>query len=138
MPTPGFLPLRLRLSRALVGLEAHSHSLMPLGPLLLDMLSWKGAAPPYANSQGPVRSMQPWVVSGQALLLQGRFWGWTQTAAAGVAASVCGRAGVCDTAAVKLVAEQGRSVQAHMHPQYGPCVPGTSSGLCADVLLVQP
>ena len=44
VPTPGFFPLRLRLARALVGLERDVGLLIPLAPSLLDMLSWKGAS----------------------------------------------------------------------------------------------
>ena len=46
MPTPSFFPLRLRLARALVGLERDTGLLIPLGPPLLDMLSWKGVSHP--------------------------------------------------------------------------------------------
>ena len=44
MPSAGFFPLRLRLARALVGLERDTRLLIPLSPTLLDMLSWKGVS----------------------------------------------------------------------------------------------
>ena len=40
LPTPRYFPLHLRLLRALVGLGAATRLLLPVTPLLLDMLRW--------------------------------------------------------------------------------------------------
>ncbi|KAK9791168.1 hypothetical protein WJX73_004155 [Symbiochloris irregularis] len=74
MPTPTFLPLRLRLARALVALEAETKLCIPLGSVLLDMLTWKGLSQKVkASGPGGGMSSAPTIRAGKTMLASPSF-----------------------------------------------------------------
>ncbi len=52
VPTPRYFPLHLRLIRALIDLGGSTRTLLPVAPLLLDMLHWSALSKPVRAGSG--------------------------------------------------------------------------------------
>ena len=59
LPSPRYFPLHLRLLRALVGLGTATRLLLPVSPLLLDMLCWAALHRGVRGSAGGGQPAQP-------------------------------------------------------------------------------
>lgn len=73
VPTPRYFPLRLRLLRSLNRLSSATGLFVPVAPLLLEMLQWRGLHTAVKSGGGPQMQTTPQLRAGKQLLATATF-----------------------------------------------------------------